>query len=118
MLHGCLEVHQQGGITMSTLKKIAPFAVALSFVLTVGCAALDDDVTVGEAADDAAITAKVKAALIDDDELDAAEINVNTREGIVQLLGTVDDRSDINRATNVASDIEGVRSVRNELVLE
>jgi osmotically-inducible protein OsmY len=103
---------------MSNFKHLSPWAVAFSLLLTVGCAATDDDVTVGEAVDDAAITAKVKAALIDDDELDAAEINVNTREGIVQLLGTVDDRSDINRATTVANEIEGVRSVRNELVLE
>lgn len=103
---------------MNTFKKFSPCAAALSLLLVVGCAATDDDVTVGEAIDDAAITAKVKAALIDDDELDAAEINVNTREGVVQLIGTVDDRSDINRATNVAADVEGVRSVRNDLVLE
>src|SRR5687768_9795521 len=94
-------------LLMNTVKKLTPWAAALGLLLTVGCAATDDDVTVGEAVDDAAITAKVKAALIDDDELDAAEINVNTREGIVQLLGTVDDRSDINRATNLANEIDG-----------
>lgn len=103
---------------MSTFKKFSPCAVALSLLLVVGCAATDDDVTIGEAIDDATITARVKAALIDDDDLDAAQINVNTREGIVQLMGTVDDRSDISKATSVASDVEGVRSVRNDLVLE
>src|SRR5688572_13248990 len=99
-------------------KKITLWGLGLGLALTVGCAATDDDVTVGEAIDDATITARVKAALIEDDELDAAEINVNTREGVVQLIGTVDDRADIARATTVADEIDGVRSVRNELVVE
>lgn len=103
---------------MSTFRKISPCAAALSLLLMVGCAATDDDVTVGEAIDDATITAKVKAALIDDEELSANDINVNTREGVVQLIGTVDDRSDISHATSVASEVDGVRSVRNDLVLE
>jgi osmotically-inducible protein OsmY len=103
---------------MRTLKKISAFAAALSLFLVIGCAATDDDVTVGEAIDDTVITAKVKAALIDDEELSATDISVETRQGVVQLSGFVDDRSDITKAGEVTSDIDGVRSVQNNLVLK
>lgn len=103
---------------MRTLKELSSFAAALSLCFVVGCAVTDDDVTVGEAIDDTVITAKVKAALIDDEDLSATDIKVETREGIVQLSGFVDDRSDIVKAGEVTSDIEGVRSVRNDLTLK
>lgn len=107
-----------GDKIMRTFKKLSAFAAALSLCFVVGCAATDDDITVGEAIDDTVITARVKAALIDDEELSAADINVETREGVVQLSGFVDDRSDIAKAAEVTSDVEGVRSVRNDLVLK
>jgi osmotically-inducible protein OsmY len=103
---------------MRTFKELSSFAAALSLCFVVGCAATDDDVTVGEAIDDTVITARVKAALIDNESLSANEINVETREGVVQLSGFVDDRSDIAEAGEVTEDIEGVRSVKNDLTLK
>lgn len=95
---------------------IIPLAVGL--LALNGCRALEDDVTVGEAIDDATITAQVKAALAEDDDLSALEINVDTADGIVTLNGEVDERTDIARATEVANDIDGVRSIRNNLTLD
>jgi hyperosmotically inducible periplasmic protein len=92
-----------------------PLSAALSLVVLTGCAALDDDVTVGEAIDDAAITAQVKAALVEDKELSALTINVDTADGVVTLNGDVNEASDIARATDVADDVDGVRSIRNNL---
>lgn len=103
---------------MHIFNKTSLFAATLSLALVAGCSALDDDITVEEAVDDAVITTKVKAALVDDEQLSALDINVDTREGVVQLSGFVDDRSDISRAADVAEDIEGVRSVKNDLVLK
>jgi osmotically-inducible protein OsmY len=101
---------------MRTFSKF--MAVAGLTVLAAGCHVTDDDVTVGEAIDDTVIAGKVEAALVDDEELSALDINIDVREGVVQLSGFVDDRSDISRATDVTSTIEGVRSVRNDLVLK
>ncbi|MES2604248.1 MAG: BON domain-containing protein [Pseudomonadota bacterium] len=100
---------------MQTLKKISLFAAALGLASMVGCAAVDDDITVSEAVDDTVITTKVKAALVADDDLEAREIQVETREGVVQLSGFVDERDDIPKATRLADGIEGVRSVVNNI---
>ena len=60
----------------------------------------------------------MKAALIEDDDLSASEINVETFRGTVQLSGFVSDRSDIAKAAEVARDIDGVVAVENDLVLK
>ena len=91
---------------------------ALGLLLLNGCAALDDDVTVGEAIDDAAITAQVKAALVEDDELSALDINVDTVNGVVTLNGDVDNQALVARAADVADDVEGVRSIQNNLTVD
>jgi hypothetical protein len=112
------QFQQPRRFTMRTFSKLPAFMAAVGLTVLAGCHVTDDDVTVGEAIDDTVINGKVEAALIDDEELSALDINVDVREGVVQLSGFVDDRSDISRATDVASTVEGVRSVRNDLVLK
>ena len=73
------------------------------------------DRTVGTVVDDATITAKVKTALIGNAETKAAEINVSTRQGVVQLSGFVDDMAGKNTAGTLAQNVVGVRSVDNQL---
>jgi hyperosmotically inducible periplasmic protein len=92
-----------------------PLCAALGLLLLNGCSALDDDITVGESIDDASITAQVKAALVEDDDLSALDINVDTRQGVVSLSGVVDEPSDIARATELANDVAGVKSIQNNL---
>jgi hyperosmotically inducible protein len=72
----------------------------------------------GDVVDDAAITARVKAALIDDESTDADAINVETRQGIVQLAGFVNSDADRERAKQVAQSVPGVKSVRNDLQIK
>jgi hyperosmotically inducible protein len=71
--------------------------------------------TAGESIDDGMITAKVKAALIGDSRTKAHQIDVTTREGIVQLGGFVDSASAKSAAAEVAESVDGVRSVQNGL---
>lgn len=73
---------------------------------------------VGEYIDDSVITAKVKAKLIDDPDLSAAEINVETYKGLVQLSGFVKDPTDIAKADEVARTVKGVQGVRNDIRLK
>ena len=103
---------------MNAFKKVSVFAASLVLLTTVGCAALDDDITVAEAVDDATITTKVKAALVADDDLEATEIKVATSQGVVQLSGFVDERDDISKATDLARRIQGVKSVRNDITMK
>lgn len=86
------------------------FAAALA-----GCSATAQDRSTGEVVDDAALTAKVKQQLIEEDNVNAASVNVTTYRGVVQLSGFVETEEAKRRAENAANDVEGVRSVRNDL---
>lgn len=66
-------------------------------------------------AKDAAITAKVKARLTADPEIDPITIDVDTVNGIVTLTGTVPDASDRDLALAHARSVEGVREVKDNL---
>ena len=72
----------------------------------------------GEYIDDAVITTKVKAAVLEEPSLKSAEINVETFKGIVQLTGFVRSRADINKAAEIAKGVKGVKSVKNDMILK
>lgn len=74
-----------------------------------------EDSSTGEVIDDSILTGKVKAALIADSSTKAHQINVETKGGVVQLSGFVDDAAAKSAATNVAKSVTGVKDVRNEL---
>ncbi|HJS21553.1 MAG TPA: BON domain-containing protein [Steroidobacteraceae bacterium] len=83
-----------------------------------GCAATDTQRATGETIDDSVVTAKVKAALIDNDIVEAGEVNVNTYRGVVQLSGFVDSNEEKTQATQAAKSVDGVKEVRNELKVQ
>ena len=64
---------------------------------------------------DAAITARVNAALMSDSQLSGLRIEVHTQNGTVTLRGSAPDALVIARATELASAVEGVTSVVNEI---
>ena len=72
----------------------------------------------GEYVDDAVITTKVKAAVLEEATLKSAEINVETYKGVVQLSGFVTSRADINKAVALAGKVKGVKSVKNDMVVK
>ena len=74
--------------------------------------------TAGEYIDDSVITAKVKAAVLEEPSLKSAEINVETSKGRVQLSGFVRSRTDINKAVEVAKRVKGVKEVKNDMILK
>lgn len=71
----------------------------------------------GMAMDDAAITAKIKAAIFAEPGLKTLQISVDTIAGIVTLSGSVNTQSNSNMAQGLASAVAGVKSVNNHLVL-
>ena len=72
----------------------------------------------GDKVDDAAITTKVKTALMAEPGLRSLEINVDTRDNVVTLNGTVDSQEKKQRAMQIAQGIEGVKSVSDNLVVK
>lgn len=94
--------------------------VALVAALTIaGCTSSSSTTqSTGEYIDDAAITSKVKAALLGDSGLKSFDISVTTNRNIVQLSGFVSSEHVKARATEVAAGVPGVRSVQNNLVVK
>ena len=71
----------------------------------------------GKSFDDAKLSTRVKAALIAEPGLKSLTIDVSTADGIVTLHGTTDSKADREKAVLVASRVDGVKSVRNDLVV-
>lgn len=65
--------------------------------------------------DDSAITAKAKAALVDDDAIKSTDISVKTHQGVVTLSGFVTSQEQAEKAVAVVQKIEGVKSVSDKL---
>jgi hyperosmotically inducible protein len=74
------------------------------------------DAKAGVAIDDAAITAKVKAAIFVEPGLRTLQIKVDTVKGVVTLTGSVDSQKSSNRAKALASAVAGVKKVKNKLI--
>jgi hyperosmotically inducible protein len=69
----------------------------------------------GDKMKDATITTAVNAELARDSELSALRINVDTADGRVVLRGTAPNDASRQRATSLASRVDGVVSVDNQL---
>jgi hyperosmotically inducible periplasmic protein len=74
--------------------------------------------TVGEKLDDASITASVSAGLAKDPELSAIKIDVDTKNGVVNLTGPAPTSNARERATDIAKAVKGVNSVNNQLTVK
>lgn len=101
---------------MNDIKKTL-LGSAMALVLATGSVWAADSMgtSMGTKMDDAALTAKVKTALIDNPATKARQIDVETRDGVVQLNGFVDNASIKTVAEQTAMNISGVTSVNNNL---
>ncbi|EQB7868369.1 molecular chaperone OsmY [Citrobacter amalonaticus] len=70
---------------------------------------------VGNFMDDSAITAKVKAALVDHENIKSTDISVKTEQKVVTLSGFVESQAQAEAAVTVAKGVEGVTSVSDKL---
>ena len=68
--------------------------------------------------DDAALTAKIKAALFAEPGLKTLHIDVETRDSVVTLAGAVDSDVLRRRAVQIAGAMSGVRQVVDKLVVK
>jgi len=72
----------------------------------------------GTAAKDATITTKINAALVADDQLKALQIDVDTKDGKVVLTGSAPDDASRERASTLATAVDGVIGVDNRLAVQ
>jgi hyperosmotically inducible protein len=101
---------------MNRLEKfLATLIVAVSLFSVAGCASTTKQEGTGEYIDDAVITTKVKAAILNEPTLKVAEINVETFKGTVQLSGFVSSSAARTKAVEVARGVAGVKAVKNDM---
>jgi osmotically-inducible protein OsmY len=89
------------------------FAVAL-----ISCAGSRTRESAGEYVDSSVITTKVKTALLADPDVSGLAIEVETFKDVVQLSGFVDTKEQAQKAVEIARNVEGVRSVKNSLIVK
>lgn len=97
------------------------FAIAILCMLgmtAAACSGTRTSESTGEYVDDTAISTKVRAKIVSDEQLSIFDIDVETFKGVVQLSGFVDSPAAKAHATQVASDVNGVKSVKNDLVVK
>ncbi len=103
---------------MTQRRRFSTSLLMLGLASMIGCASTARTEGTGEYIDDTAITAKVKAAVLNEPTLKSAEINVETFKGVVQLSGFVSSQASINKAAEVARGVSGVKSVKNDIRLK
>jgi hyperosmotically inducible protein len=91
---------------------------------TEGVRRVINDITVGEGRgagerlSDTEITTKIKAKITGDGDLSPFNINVDTKDGVVTLRGTVKSMESKQEAEQIARDTSGVKEVQNMLQVE
>jgi hyperosmotically inducible protein len=64
---------------------------------------------------DSWVTSKVKISLFADERVKGSQVSVDTMKGVVHLRGKVDSAEAKSAAGDIAKEIEGVKSVKNDL---
>lgn len=98
---------------MNALKRSALLILSALLLGLAGCAT--ERQAVGEYFDDATVTTRVKKAIYDEPSLKVTEISVKTVDNVVQLTGTVKSRAESAKAAELARNVKGVKSVKNDL---
>jgi hyperosmotically inducible protein len=102
---------------MQIRQTLAIAISAVALLTATGCAVQRGQETVGSYVDDAGITTLVKSRFIENKQVDAASIKVETLNGTVMLSGFAKNGAERNTAEAIARGVKGVVSVRNEIAV-
>lgn len=96
---------------------LAAAMTAIVLLTASGCAVTRGQETVGAYVDDASITTGVKARFVENKQVDALSIKVETLNGTVMLSGFAKNSAEKATAESIARSVNGVKSVRNEIAV-
>ncbi|MDH4289883.1 MAG: BON domain-containing protein [Aquincola sp.] len=102
---------------MNMRKSLAAPALAALLIILSGCAVTRGQETAGAYVDDTAITTAVKARFVDNKDVDASSIGVETLKGTVMLSGFAKNGTERITAESLAWKVKGVTQVKNEIAL-
>jgi osmotically-inducible protein OsmY len=102
---------------MNTRNVLSALFAAVVLVTASGCAVTRGQESVGAYVDDTAITTAVKARFVDNKNVDASAISVETLKGTVMLSGFAKSGSERTIAESLTWKVEGVKAVKNEIAV-
>ncbi|WAC08047.1 MAG: BON domain-containing protein [Thermodesulfobacteriota bacterium] len=97
---------------------ISYFLLLMLIATFMACASTSKHESSGQYIDDSVITSKVKTQLAADDFLKSFQISVETYKGVVQLSGFVGSQTAVDKAGQIARNVGGVKSVKNNLIVK
>ena len=103
---------------MNQPKRFSVGVLAVMLVAVTGCMSTPTQEGTGEYVTDSWITTKVKTVLVEDPQVKAVEVNVETFKGVVQLSGFVSSQAAQSKAVEVARTVGGVKSVKDDMRLK
>jgi osmotically-inducible protein OsmY len=104
-------------IHMLIRTTLAATAAAIALITMSGCAVTRGQETVGAYVDDSAITTAVKARFVEDKQVDASSISVETLNGTVMLSGFAKTSTEKSTAESLTWKVKGVKQVKNEITV-
>ena len=96
---------------------LAAAVAAVAFITATGCAVTRGQESVGAYIDDTTITTQVKSRFVENKDVDASSIGVETLNGTVMLSGFAKNFAEKETAQNIARKVNGVKSVKNEIAV-
>ena len=103
---------------MNSRTKLSIYAIAASTLLAISaCSVTRGQQSTGAYIDDSAITASVKTRFVENKDVDAASIKVETLNGTVMLSGFAKNANEKAAAETIAKKVDGVRLVKNEIAV-
>jgi len=100
------------------IRQTLAIAISAIVLLTAtGCAVQRGQETVGAYIDDAGITTMVKSRFVENKQVDAASIKVETLNGTVMLSGFAKNSAERNTAEAIARGVKNVVAVKNEIAV-
>jgi hyperosmotically inducible periplasmic protein len=102
---------------MNTRTAVCSAFIAIALGAASGCAVTRGQESVGAYVDDTAITTAVKGRFVDNKEVDATSIRVETLNGTVMLSGFAKNQNEKATAETLAWKVNGVKHVKNEIAV-
>ena len=102
---------------MSIKTTLIATTVSVLMLATAGCAVTRGQESTGAYIDDSVITTAVKARFVENKEVDAVAISVETLNGTVMLSGFAKNTNEKTTAESLTRKVNGVKSVKNEIAV-
>lgn len=102
---------------MNIRTTLAVAIAAAALLATAGCAVTRGQETVGAYIDDSTITTQIKSRFVENKEVDASSISVETLNGAVMLSGFAKSSTEKGAAETIARRVNGVKSVKNAIAI-